>query len=541
MITPPLLVDPAAMPVEETLLCDVLVLGGGVAGLRAAIEAAAGGARVIVVTKDSIRESNSEYAQGGVAAVLSDEDSVEAHRDDTLTAGDGLCDPASVELVVREGPELVRELIEWGGRFDRSGGQLSLTREGGHSRPRIVHAGGDATGVEVQSVLVKKTTESAGITLLQYAFAVDLIAVDGRCTGALVWRPTGGLAAILARATILATGGSGQVFRETTNPEIATGDGVAMAYRAGADVADLEFFQFHPTTLYVAGAARHLISEAVRGEGALLRDAAGDRFMVDYHPLAELAPRDVVSRSIMRHIVATGTSHVFLDLRPLGDAARGRFPGINRICALYHIDIVADLIPVHPSAHYMVGGVLTDLDGATTVPGLWCAGEVASTGLHGANRLGSNSLLEGLVFGRRAGRAAASLRGGAPAALPELPRRDFPLPGDVIHLPDMVNSVKSLLWRHVGILRRGETLREAVDRLETWSAYVLDCRFRSPRGFELVNMLILARLIAASALWREESRGTHFRTDFPERDDGRWRIHSNASRTAEVHGQTSGR
>ncbi len=513
---------------------DVLVIGGGVAGFSAAI-AAAQGARVLCVTKDSALSSNTWAAQGGVAAVLSDEDSVESHRDDTLSAGVGLCDEVAVELVVREGPERVRDLISWGGSFDREEeGELHLTLEGGHSRKRVLHAQGDQTGVEVQKTLLRKVKSFANIELREHVFAVDLVVEAGHCVGALLWHQ-GRYTLVRARATVLATGGAGQLYRETTNPIIATGDGFAMALRAGAVLRDMEFIQFHPTTLYVAGSARHLITEAVRGEGGILRDMRGERFMVHYHPMAELAPRDVVARSIVRQMKMYGDSHVYLDLSHLDPVfVRERFPNLAEICKLFKIDVASDMIPIHPSVHYVMGGVVADMDGRTSVPGLLACGEVASSGLHGANRLASNSLLEGLVFGQRSGLAAAAAE-GAPLKTPSIfPETDFGLEGSVINAADMFNSIKSLMWKDVGIVRSAEMLERAVTRLGNWSDYVFQCRFHSAQGWELVNSLTVAHAVATSALWREESRGAHFRSDFPETDDRNWRRHSRLPREDET-------
>jgi L-aspartate oxidase len=520
---PELLLDPKALSPREFQV-ETLVIGGGVAGYRAALEAAKNG-RVLVVTKDTLRESNSDYAQGGVAAVLSDDDSLAAHRDDTLAVGKGLCERSAVELVVAEGPDRIRELMDWGGAFDSREGQLELGLEGGHSHRRVVHAHGDATGMEVMKTLVRRVRENERITIWEFSFAIDLLVADGSCCGAFVLKDRREPHLVFARSTLLATGGSGRVYRETTNPEIATGDGLGMAFRAGARLRDLEFVQFHPTTLYVAGAARHLITEAVRGEGGRLVDEKGERFAFQYHPAGELAPRDVVSRAIVSHLAATEASCAYLDLTHLGERAVTRFPGISRVCALYNIDVRKDRIPVLPSAHYQVGGADVDLDGLTSIPGLYAAGEVASSGLHGANRLASNSLLEGLVFGRRAGAHAGSATG------PIRVQRSFmtrsrSLPGSVIHTPDLVNSIRSLMWKSAGIIRRPEALGRALASLSGWNAYVEECEFRDSRSFELVNLLTTALLIVSAALWREESRGTHFRADLPETDDRRWRAHS---------------
>src|SRR5205809_681055 len=387
---------------------DVLIIGAGIAGLRAAL-AVPHSLNVLVVTKDVLQQSNSHYAQGGIAGVLSPEDRFENHIEDTLTAGAGLCDRAIVELVVREAPDQINDLIAWGTHFDEEGGQLALTREGGHSHRRIVHALGDATGHEVMRAIIAKAQQAAHVTLWDKTFTLDLLTHEGRCVGALVARPRRERFLIWAKQTILASGGAGMVYRETTNPPVATGDGMAAAYRAGAELRDMEFMQFHPTVLYVAGSSRFLISEAVRGEGAYLRDKNGKRFMLDEDPRAELAPRDVVAQAIVRCMDRTQHPNVYLDLSHLDPAlVRQRFPGIAKVCRGFGLDITRDLIPVRPGAHYMIGGVTVDTAGRTTVPGLWAAGEVTSSGLHGANRLASNSLLEGLVYGAACGRGSAA-------------------------------------------------------------------------------------------------------------------------------------
>ena len=486
------------------------------AGYRSAIEAASGGS-VLIVTKDDLRESATAYAQGGVAAVLGVDDSPQEHRDDTVAAGGGMCDAESVETVVSEGPARVHELLEWGGNFDREGDALHLTREGGHSRHRVAHAHGDGTGQEFVTTLVRAVQRTPDVTLWEHAFAVDLVIQDGRCAGAIVIR-NGRSMVIGAGMTILCTGGAGQIYRETTNPSVATGDGHAMALRAGVAIADMEFVQFHPTTLYVAGAARHLITEATRGEGARLVDEKGDRFVFRYHADGEMAPRDVVSRAIIQHLAMTEGVCAFLDLRHMGEGVKERFPGIHRACSLYNLDITVDRIPVHPSAHYMIGGCITDLDGRTSLPGLLAAGEASASGVHGANRLASNSLLEGLVFGRRAGVLAREEAGAPPDAL-EIAAPDRPLPPTVLNVADMKNSIKSLMWRYVGVLRTGDGLEVALEQLRTWQAYVHQVNFGSAKALEMQNMLAVAVSVVRGALWRCESRGTHYRTDFPERDD----------------------
>ncbi len=502
------------LPVLDT---DVLIVGSGLAALRAAIEASRS-RRVLVVTKREKTEANSFYAQGGVAAAIGDHDSPEGHIRDTMRVGCRLADPAVVELVVREGAERVRELLEWGVPFERSGKSLSFAREGGHSVARILHRG-DETGAMLERELLGRVPGR----ILENGFVVDLVTHRKACWGAVVSHPKRGLLWARARRTVLATGGAGQVFRETTNPGVATGDGMAMACRAGAELMNMEFMQFHPTTLYLAGADRTLISEALRGAGAALRDRAGRAFMKDYHPMAELAPRDVVSRSMLRHMLKTRDTEVFLDARSVPDLPR-RFPGLVKTCRKFGLDPLRDLIPVRPAAHYMVGGVRADVWGRTSVPNLFACGECASTGFHGANRLASNSLLECLVFGKRAGAAAAHEAGaGVPRFSLRAPAR--PPHGEELDLSDIRNSLSSVMWRHVGIERDAAGLRRAIDAINLWSGYVMDRAFDGPEGWELQNMVILGRLMAEAALRRAESRGVHFRGDFPGANDRRWRAH----------------
>src|SRR5918911_369340 len=394
---------------------DFIVIGSGIAGLRAAIELASAGARVTVLTKDRTSESNTEYAQGGIAVALSEEDEVALHEEDTVNAGAGLCDPRAVEVMVETGPALIQELIEWGTEFDREGGRLAFTREAAHSRRRILHAHGDATGREIVRALIARARNEPLIAFVAHAATEALLVEDARCCGVryldpLVRAPR----ELRARAVILAAGGAGQLFLHTTNPEVATGDGMAMAYHAGAELADMEFRQFHPTALNLAGAPRFLLSEAMRGEGGVLRNEQGKRFMARYHERAELAPRDVVSRAIVAEMERTATRTVYLDMTELEPRyLAARFPKIYETCRRYGLDITTDLLPVAPAAHYSMGGVRTDLDGRSTLQGLYAAGEVACTGVHGANRLASNSLLEGLVFGALAGRAASADNGRA--------------------------------------------------------------------------------------------------------------------------------
>ena len=511
---------------------DVLVIGAGIAGLRAALEVPPD-LGVLVVTKDRVTESNSSYAQGGIAGVRSPEDTFENHVEDTLIAGDGLCDRAVVDLVVREAPHQIEKLIEFGTKFDEENGHLALTREGGHSHRRIVHALGDATGFEMMRATIATARTAPNVCIWDDTFTIDLLTHDGRCCGAVVARNGTGKVLIWAKQVILASGGCGMVYRETTNPPVATGDGMAAAYRAGAELRDMEFMQFHPTVLYVAGSARYLVSEAVRGEGAYLRDVTGERFMPTADPRGELAPRDVVARAIFRTMEKTQHPNVYLDLSHLDPAlVHHRFPGINRVCKSFGLDITKDRIPVRPGAHYMIGGVTVDDHGRTTVPGLWAAGEVTSSGLHGANRLASNSLIEGLVFGTLCGRGAADAVRAMPRDLTALPlRAKIPPADDDAHLDvaDLTAALRSLMVRKMGIVRDRTRLLEAKDELRFWCRYALSREFDGKAGWELQNMLTVSRLMIAAALARNESRGTHFRSDFPARDDTRWGLSHVAS------------
>jgi L-aspartate oxidase len=509
------------------LFTDVLIIGAGIAGLRAALEVPPS-LSVLVVTKDSIQQSNSNYAQGGIAGVMSPEDRFENHIEDTLTAGAGLCDPDIVALVVREAPNQINDLLAWGTQFDFEDGHLALTREGGHSHRRIVHALGDATGHEVMRAVIERARQAPHITIWDKTFTVDLLTSEGACVGALVVRPRRDKLLIWAKQTILASGGAGMVYRETTNPPVATGDGMAAAYRAGAALRDMEFMQFHPTVLYVAGSSRFLISEAVRGEGAYLVDKNGVRFMPAEDPRAELAPRDVVARAIVRCMERTQHPNVYLDLSHLEpEQVRRRFPGIDKVCRGFGLDIARDRIPVRPGAHYMIGGVTVDAAGQTTLPGLWAAGEVSSSGLHGANRLASNSLLEGLVFGTACGRVAAAAAAGRPDAftVPPVEARFDPESAAGLDVADITNSLRSLMVRKMGIVRDGAGLLEAQRDVTFWCRYVLAQEFDVDAGWELQNLLTVARLMIHSALTRHESRGVHFRADFPERDDAHWQQH----------------
>jgi len=503
---------------------DVLIIGGGLAGLRAAL-AVGSDQQVLVITKSSLRQSNSNYAQGGIAGVLDPEDRFEEHIADTLTAGGELCDREVVEMVVREAPKRINELITWGTHFDQEAGTLSLGREGGHSHHRIVHALGDATGKEVMRAVIDRTCGLPNVETWENAFTLDLLTYQGRCCGALVWSAEQGKTLVWAKQTILCTGGTGQIYRETTNPDVATGDGLAIAYRAGAELRDMEFMQFHPTVLYIAGSSRSLITEAMRGEGARLVDRTGHAFMADYDPRAELAPRDIVSRAIVEQMDRTRHSNVYLDLTHLEPAAvRTRFPGIAQTCAEFGLDITRDWIPVRPGAHYMIGGVTVDLEGRTSLPGLWAAGECTSSGLHGANRLASNSLLEGLVYGAHAGAGAAREASRVADDFRALPLMNPQVqqPSEPLDLTDIRNSLKSLVWRSAGVRRDRMELMEAAETIERWCGYVLARQFLDTDGWELQNMLTVSRIVIAAALEREETRGVHLRTDFPAMDDAHW-------------------
>ncbi len=506
---------------------DILVIGGGLAGLRTAL-AVDPSLTALVITKDGMGQSNSVHAQGGIASVLSESDTFEEHLADTIEAGGALCDREVVERVVRDGPERIRELVEWGTKFDRVGDQLALSREGGHGRERVAHALGDATGKEIMRAVIERTEDAENVHVWQNTFTIDLLTFDGVCRGAIVWNHRHGKTLIWAKQTVLSTGGTGQLYRETTNPDVATGDGLAMAYRAGAELRDMEFVQFHPTVLYIAGSSRYLITEAMRGEGAYLVDRKGHRFMPDYDERAELAPRDVVSWSIVSQMERTRHPNVYLELTHLDpNAVRNRFPGIAVICQKFGIDITKDRIPVRPGAHYMMGGVTIDRECRTSVPGLWAAGEATSSGLHGANRLASNSLLETLVHGVAAGAGASRDAMGLndDFRVPPIENPRVAPSDENLDLIDIRNSLKSLMWRDVGVRRDAEGLEDAVENIQHWSSYVLADQFFDPGGWELQNMLCIARQMIEGALRREETRGCHVRLDFPQPDEA-WCRHS---------------
>lgn len=507
---------------------DFLIIGSGIAGLRSAIELSNYG-KVLLVTKDRSFESSSSYAQGGIAVVTGEDDTYEFHIEDTLKAGSGLCKKKAVKVLVEEGPDLVREIIEWGVKFDKSNGKYLIGLEGAHSRRRILHFK-DSTGGEIVRVLREKAIENPNISKLPKHFIVDLIVTDGVCTGAVLLNENNGeISPVFAKATILATGGAGHVYSRTSNPSGATGDGFAIAYRAGATLSDMEFVQFHPTAFALSNAPSFLITEALRGEGAVLRNIKKRRFMSGYHPLGELAPRDELSRAIICEMKKTRADYVLLDATRLKQTVlKERFPTAYKACLEYGIDISKDMIPVSPAAHFMIGGVQTDIWGRTTVKGLFAAGEVACTGVHGANRLASNSLLEGLVFGRRTGISSADYAKGI--RMPGERRvKDSDIKiktgktesdsNKIINKNSKTGSIreeiKQTMWDNAGIIRSRNLLEHGIKEIDSLiSSYEIQVLTRN--ALETMNMLNTARFIASSALKRKESVGANFREDFPE-------------------------
>jgi L-aspartate oxidase len=570
---------------------DFLVMGAGVAGLRAAIELAQHG-EVLVVTKESLSESNTHYAQGGIAVAMEGEKDVALHLEDTVRAGDGLVYRPAAEALVSEGPLRVAELIEWGAHFDeatdaegrRLDGQFLRTREGAHSLARILHSSGDATGAEISRALVAYARAQKNIRFAEWTRVANLVVADSRVIGvdlaaadlaaadqaaadqasaelsrarpvrpqsdASDQAPPQAVTRIVARSILIAAGGAGQVYSDTTNPAVATGDGIALAAQAGAELADMEFYQFHPTALAIEGAPRFLISEALRGEGAYLRNHRGERFMERYHPLLELAPRDVVARAIAREgLAATGAqaaaqtggpsaSHpVYLDMRHIRDIDLiARFPGISAFLAHYGLDLRRDLIPVRPAAHYLMGGIRTDLGGRTSLAGLYAAGEAACTGVHGANRLASNSLLEGLVFGARAARSmlADALPHVSLPAAPDLapgtrPAPQHLSPAEIQQIETLITSLQANMWANAGLLREASSLRQGLAEQAACEAALNEIAATGRTSRRLAEAQALSRIalaILTSALARHESRGAHFRSDHPRRDDANFCKHS---------------
>ncbi|CAG7656380.1 L-aspartate oxidase [Paenibacillus allorhizosphaerae] len=514
---------------------DVIVIGAGIAGLFTALKAAENH-KVLMVTKKSLLDSNTRYAQGGIAAVISDEDSPDYHRQDTLIAGAGLCSSDAVDVLVHEGPAGVNDLIRMGTEFDMEDGHYALTKEGAHSQRRILHAQGDATGAEIVRALSEKTKQDENIEVWDDHFVIDLITEDGECFGALVQKPDGHKIFVRANATILCSGGAGQLYRYTTNPEIATADGISIAYRAGANIRDVEFIQFHPTSLCYPGAPRFLISEAVRGEGAVLRNINGERFMEKYHPQLELAPRDVVARAIVNEMETTKSTFVYIDFtHESEEATKHRFPTIYEFCLTYGLDLSSDWIPVAPAAHYMMGGVETDLYGETSVKRLFACGEVSSTGVHGANRLASNSLSEAIVFGRR---IVQRIEGLSPVERTPVIREQLGRNGNAIQpVVEKKLKLQKVMLRYVGLKRDARGLEKGYEELRRHIT-IYDSHLSKREEYEFANLLICALLTTQAALARQESRGGHYRVDFPEKDDLTWRKHIIFNR---VNGITEGR
>lgn len=500
---------------------DYIIIGSGIAGLFTALLASEHG-NVLLLTKGALEESNTRYAQGGIAAAMAPEDSPALHMQDTLEAGAGLCDSEAVRILTAEGPERIRDLLQIGVPFDRRDGKLALGLEAAHQARRILHAGGDATGFHVEMSL-SQTLRAANVTIVESAFVTEIIVEDGRATGVRASVAGNGDNIYHGQHIVLASGGAGQLFCYTTNPAVATGDGIALAYRAGAALADVEFYQFHPTALRIPGAPTFLVSEAVRGEGAYLRTADGERFMLRYDPRAELAPRDVVSRAIAAEMARTGASHVSLDLRHLqADTIPQRFPTISAFCQRYGLDMASDLLPVAPAAHYFMGGVRTNIWGETTLPGLYACGETACTGVHGANRLASNSLLEGLVFGARIVQRTLQKNepwAGAATTDPNL-NEDLHLqltPSErAIPAANALSreALQQLMWEQVGLVRNDAGLGSAIDTLSSWQQNLPEPQ--TVAEHELHNLLLLGWLMASSARRRTESRGAHYRDDAPK-------------------------
>jgi L-aspartate oxidase len=518
-------------------ITDYIVIGAGVAGLRAAITLADHG-DVLIVTKESLGESNTHYAQGGIAVALSGDEDVALHLKDTEYAGDGLVYRPAAQALVSEGPQRVEELIRWGAHFDRDGDELLLAREAAHSLPRILHANGDATGAEISRSLLAYARQHKRIRFADWTMLSRIVVRDGRAVAADLLGYANGagepvVRRVATRAILIASGGAGQVYSDTTNPAVATGDGIALAALAGAELADMEFYQFHPTALALPGVPRFLLSEALRGEGAYLRNASGERFMERYHALLELAPRDVVARAIAREGIGARPGEalpVYLDMRHVtGIDLDHRFPGISRFLRGHGLSLQHDLISVRPAAHYLMGGVRTDLSGRTTLAGLYAAGEAACTGVHGANRLASNSLLEGLVFGARAAEAMLADALTLPAVEAAESETNFGSQQLDTQVEPLVAELRAMMWRHAGLLRDEATLRAGLETLwpimERVEHIVKHARI-SRALIEAESLLQIAMVILMSAIERKESRGGHFREDFPKRDDAHFSAHS---------------
>jgi L-aspartate oxidase len=520
--------------VQQVIQTDCIVVGAGIAGLYTALQLSKE-AEVILVTKKSLVDSNTRWAQGGIAAVTSEIDSPQLHKEDTLMAGAGLCDQEAVDILVHEGPEGVRNLIQYGVHFDEEDGQIALTQEGAHSRRRILHAQGDATGAEIVRGLSELVKKKKNITVLEDHFVSDLITNDNQCQGVLALTPQEKKVMIQAKSVILATGGTGQLFRYTTNPDIATGDGIALAYRAGAEIQDMEFIQFHPTVLFYPGAPRFLISEAVRGEGAILRNTNGEPFMHKYHSLGDLAPRDVVSRAIVQEIQKSGSQYVYLDFtHESEEKIKHRFPNIHRTCLEYGLNLVMDWIPVAPAAHYTMGGVKTNEVGETSLNGLYACGEVACTGVHGANRLASNSLSEAIVFGKRIAehfnkhRLSQQLRSRdlleGLAMLEDEYETPEGKPSLQLILEKRITLQKRML-QHVSLTRSEVKLKQMLQHIEHWLQTCAPYLWERKAEQEYLNLLTCSYLVVQAALRRKESRGGHFRTDYPTVDNTEWMKH----------------
>lgn len=513
-------VDINKLPIIDT---DVIVIGAGIAGLFTSLKASEEQS-VVMITKKSLLDSNTRYAQGGIAAVISAEDSPEFHLQDTLAAGAGLCDREAVDILVHEGPMGVDNLINLGTQFDLENGEYALTKEGAHSQRRILHANGDATGYEIVRALSEKAIASPNIEVWDNHFVIDLVTDQGECYGAIIQKQNGERLFLRGKATILCSGGAGQLYRYTTNPEVATGDGVAMAYRAGANIRDLEFIQFHPTSLCYPGAPRFLISEAVRGEGAYLRNIKGERFMEKYDEQLELAPRDIVARAIVSEMEATKSTFVYIDItHETEEKIKRRFPTIYSYCLAYGLDLASDWIPVAPAMHYMMGGVETDLNGETNIKRLFACGEVSSTGVHGANRLASNSLSEAIVFGRRIVEKISKLT--TELETPHIVMTQERSTPSMQHVVERRLKLQKIMLRYVGLKRTSEGLEKGLDELMRQMS-IFNTQLTEREEFEFANLLTCALLAAQSALYRKESRGGHYREDYPVRDDENWSKHT---------------